>query len=72
MGVKGLNRGWSARLRKVAEMFPGKQATGISSPGRWIYPIKMPDVRSQGKGETMGPERELGENLPKNFPFPCH
>lgn len=34
MGVKGLNRGWSARLRKVAEMFPGKQATGISSPGR--------------------------------------
>lgn len=24
MGVKGLNRGWSARLRKVAEMFSGK------------------------------------------------
>lgn len=43
-------------------MFPGKASTGISSPGRWIYPA-VTDVGSQGKGRLWA--REESWEVPK-------
>ena len=72
--MKGLkNRGWSVRLREVAEMFLGKgQQAFPGLGGRSTRPrCQMQDVA--GKRGGCGQGRELGENLPMRVPpLPCH
>lgn len=50
MAAKGLNRGWPAKLKAMAEMFFGRDQEAF--PGRWLYLSWMQDARKWRKGET--------------------
>lgn len=50
MAAKGLNRGWPAKLKAMAEMLFERDQQAF--PGRWLYLSWMQDARKWKKGGT--------------------